>query len=123
MIRKHFLAAVVCAIALVLFPLRASAAELLVSRLPGGGNFLLSVDTAQFLKSPLALYQGWANTDPFKFPRTPNPLPETPGIQQLILTQEIDTRTGQPAWEAAVLQFDRPVDLPTAARHRAGYID
>jgi len=95
----------------------------LAQKLPGGGNLIVTVDVPKFISSPLAAYQGWENKDPGKFPRTPNPLPDRPGLQQIVVTQLLDSRTGQPTWEAGVVQLENPVDLPTVAKNRGGYMD
>jgi hypothetical protein len=108
---------------LLLASSRAMAVEsALINRAPADGNLILAVDAAAFLNSPVAADQGWGKSSTDAFPKSPNPLPNAPGLQQLVVSADIDTRTAQMIWQTGVLKLDA-VNLSVALARRGGEMD
>ncbi len=95
----------------------------LINRMPGNANLILAIDADGFIHSPVAADQGWDKANPDQFPKSPNPLPDAPGLKQLLVSANIDTRSAQTEWQTSLLQLSADVNLFTIVARHGGEFD
>jgi len=93
----------------------------LVRRVPDRPNSLVVLDVNKIFSSPLADQENWRDTHLKAFEAGMIMVP--PGASRFVLASQLDLQVMQPIWEAALLNADDEVSIPTVAQRRGGTVD
>ena len=113
--------------AAVVFSLAASAVSAsdfpsLISKVPGGANSLVVIDTDGILASPVATRNGWEKR--FNDGSADRPLYLPPEADKVVVASQLDLVRGcTRTWEVALMGMKEPISMRLVARAEGGYTD
>jgi hypothetical protein len=94
----------------------------LISKIPGGANSLVMMDTDAILASPVAMNNGWAKK--FSEGSADRPMYLPPEADKVVIGSQLDLVRGcARSWEVAVMGMKEPVPMRLIARAEGGYVD
>ena len=94
----------------------------LISKVPGGANSLVVMDTDAILASPVAVKNGWAKK--FSEGDADRPMYLPPEAKKVVIGSQLDLVRGcARSWEVAVMGMKEPVSMRLIARAEGGYAD
>ncbi len=94
----------------------------LISKVPGGANSLVMLDTDAILASPVAKSNGWAKK--FSEGSADRPMYLPPEADKIVIGSQLDLVRGcARIWEVAVMGMKEPISMRLIARAEGGYAD
>ncbi len=93
----------------------------LLNRVPGDANMLLIVDVERLHATPLANREKWRTklADDFSQGRIFVP----PQAQRVVVASRLDIQEMEPAWQLALMDVSKTVNLQSIANKEKGYVD